>query len=96
MDVPPVTHVTREHHGAFVIVQDGERLGTMTYTLAGDVAIIQHTEVSEALRGTGAGKLLVAAAVEWARRDGKRITPLCSFAKRVFDRTPEYADVLVG
>ena len=64
----------------------------MTYSLAGDdTIIIDHTDVDAALRGTGAGQALVAAAVAWARDSARRILPLCPFARSVFDRTPEYA-----
>jgi hypothetical protein len=67
----------------------------MTYSKAGDnLIIIDHTEVSDALRGTGAGKKLVTAAVENAHKNGLKILPLCPFAKSVFDKTPEFADVL--
>ena len=66
----------------------------MTYSIAGDIIIIDHTEVDAALSGTGAGKQLVAAAVAWARAEHRRIMPLCPFAKSVFDKTPEFADVL--
>jgi predicted GNAT family acetyltransferase len=67
----------------------------MTYTMAGEQrAIIDHTTVDDALRGTGAGKKLVEAAVLWARAERKKILPLCPFAKSVFDKTPAYADVL--
>ena len=37
---------------------------------------------------------LVAAAVAYAREKKVGILPLCPFAKSVFDRTPDYADVL--
>lgn len=91
-------HITRDsdggHKGAFVISQDGARLATMTYTLAGDdLIIIDHTDVSDALRGTGAGRALVSAAVDWARSEHKHIMPLCPFAKAMFDKTPEFSDV---
>jgi predicted GNAT family acetyltransferase len=67
----------------------------MTYSLAGDIVIIDHTEVGPSLRGTGAGVALVAAAVGWAREGNRRMMPLCPFARSVFDRTPAYRDVLV-
>ena len=70
------------------------RLATMTYSIAGDdTIIIDHTEVNQALRGTGAGQALVAAAVAWARDSARRILPLCPFARSVFERTAEYADI---
>lgn len=86
-----------ENKGAFYIEEKGRRLAEMTFTMAGnDLLIIDHTEVSDALRGTGAGKKLVAEAVAYARKNKIRILPLCPFAKSVFDKTPEYADVLKG
>ena len=56
--------------------------------------ILDHTDVDERLRGTGAGRKLVAAAVEWARAEHAHLMPLCPFARSVFDKTPDYADVL--
>jgi predicted GNAT family acetyltransferase len=66
----------------------------MTYTVAGTRVIIDHTEMDDALRGTGAGKKLVQAAVEWARAENARLLPLCPFARSVFEKMPEYSDVL--
>ena len=89
-----ISHFPDGHKGAFGIERDGQRLATMSYSLAGDIVIIDHTDVDASLRGTGAGAKMVAAAVAWARSEGKRIMPLCPFAKSVFDKTPEYRDVL--
>ena len=81
--------------GSFYIEADGQRLATMTFSKAGNqVMIIDHTEVSDALRGKNAGKQLVAAAVEHARKNNMKILPLCPFAKSVFEKVKEYQDVL--
>jgi len=69
-------------------------LAEMTYSRGGPIVIIDHTDVDAALRGTGAGARLVNAAVEWARAEKLQLMPLCPFAKSVFDKTPDYADVL--
>jgi predicted GNAT family acetyltransferase len=95
VDAPPITHERSDHRGAFVMESGGKRLAEMTYTMAGDKAIIDHTTVDDALRGTGAGRKLVEAAVQWARTAKVKILPLCPFAKSVFDKTPAYADVLL-
>jgi hypothetical protein len=89
-----INHERSGHRGAFVIERDGKRLAEMTYTVAGSRVIIDHTTVDDALRGSGAGNRLVEAAVLWARNDAKKLLPLCPFAKSVFDKTPEYRDVL--
>lgn len=89
-----------QHHdngkkGSFYMEQDGERVAEMTYTWAGEsMFIIDHTEVSEKLKGQGAGKKLVEAGVAFARKLNVKILPLCPFAKNVFDKTPKYDDVL--
>ena len=81
--------------GLFYIEIEGEKLAEMTYSKAGDsLIIIDHTEVSEKLKGQGAGKQLVQAAVSYAREHHIKILPLCPFAKAVFDKTPDYSDVL--
>jgi predicted GNAT family acetyltransferase len=90
----PVRHERSGHKGAFVMERDGKRVAEMTYTVAGSRVIIDHTTVDDALRGTGAGGKLVEAAVQWARAEKVKLLPLCPFAKSVFDKTPQYADVL--
>jgi predicted GNAT family acetyltransferase len=89
-----ISHEGSGHRGAFAWHEGGKRLAAMTYTVAGSRVIIDHTEMDEALRGSGVGKKLVHAAVEWARAENVRLLPLCPFAKSVFDKTPEYGDVL--
>ena len=89
-----IQHERKDHRGAFFLERDGERLAQMTYTVAGTRVIIDHTDVDDRLRGTGTGRKLVEAAVEWARKEKTQLMPLCPFAKSVFDKTPDYSDVL--
>jgi uncharacterized protein len=85
----------KEGRRAFFIEQNGERLGEMVFTIAGPgKIIIEHTEVSDKLRGTGAGKKLVAKAVDYARKNNLKILPVCPFAKSIIEKTKEYQDVL--
>lgn len=89
-----IEHEAQGHRGAFFITQAGKRLAELTYTVAGTRVILDHTDVDDALRGTGAGKKLVAAAVDWARKEKRPLLALCPFARSVFDKTPEFRDVL--
>lgn len=90
-----IEHTESENKGAFFIRMEGQTAGELTYSRPGDkLIIIDHTEVGDALRGTGAGKKLVLSAVAWARENGLQIIALCPFAKSVFDRNPELGDVL--
>lgn len=89
-----IKHEQTSGKGAFVIEDSGVRQGELEYSLAGTQRmIISHTEVSDALRGKGAGKDLVQAAVDYARANGMKIMPLCPFANAVFHRTPAYHDI---
>lgn len=84
-----------ERKGYFFIEEKGQRIAEMVYSKAGtSLLIIEHTEVSDSLRGSGAGKKMVIKAVEMARTQNKKILPLCPFAKSVFEKTPEIRDVL--
>lgn len=91
-------HINQEQtgtKGSFFYKENGNRLAEMTYSMAGEkLMIIDHTEVSDVLRGKGAGKQLVEAAVQYARNNALKILPLCPFAKSVFDKTVAYHDVL--
>ena len=89
-----IEHEHTGHRGAFFVEEDGRRLAELSYTVAGSKVILDHTDVDDSLRGTGTGRKLVAAAVDWAREEEVRLLPLCPFARSVFDKTPEFGDVL--
>ena len=80
--------------GRFVVYEDDEFAGEMTYVWAGQSRfIIDHTGVEASFTGRGLGKQLVMKAVEYARNNGLKILPLCPYAKQVFDRESEIQDV---
>ena len=55
-----IRHEIAGHRGAFFIHRDGKRLAEMTFSAAGDTRIIiDHTDVSDELRGTGADARLL-------------------------------------
>ncbi|HFX3738898.1 TPA: GNAT family N-acetyltransferase [Enterococcus faecium] len=72
-----------------------QEIGEMTWSDTGpDIMIIDHTFVDPAYRGQKLAEKLVYTGVELARRDGKKIIPLCPYAKKEFEKKPEYQDVL--
>ncbi|VED59016.1 GNAT family N-acetyltransferase [Staphylococcus simulans] len=90
-----MTEVKHGHNKFYVGRDENNYQAQMTYVPTGpDLFIIDHTEVSEALRGQRVGYAMVEAAVNYASENNMKIVPLCPFAKSVFDKTPEYADVL--
>lgn len=90
-----IQHKKAGTKGMFFVETDGNILAEMTYTMPSpEKIIIDHTEVSEELKGKSVGYQLVHTAVEYARTHQLKIIPLCPFASSVFKKKPEYADVL--
>lgn len=80
--------------GRYFVQLDGAE-AEMTYSVAGErLIIIDHTGVPDALRGRRIGDALVQRGVEDARAEGRKIVPLCPFAKAMIERHPEWQDVL--
>lgn len=71
-----------------------EQSGEIAFMEAEDTLIIVHTGVNPEYRGQGLAEQLVFKVVEKARHEGKKIFPICPFARKEFQEKPEYADVL--
>lgn len=89
--------ITREEgdsKGRYFAVVDSHE-AEMTYSRMGEsTIIIDHTGVPDALRGRGVGQALVKRGVEDARAEGRKVVPLCPFAKAQIERHAEWQDVL--
>lgn len=80
--------------GSFALMDNEKQVGKLEYVWAGeDKFIIEHTEVDEKYGGRGLGKRLVMAAVEFARENNLKIIPVCPYAKSIFDKNEDIADV---
>ena len=89
-----LSHEDSGSSGRFVIYDDDVFAGEMTYTRRDDGNIvIDHTGVESAFGGKGYGGLLLAEAVGYARREGIKIVPVCSFVAAHFAKDPAIADV---
>ena len=79
-------------HGRFVLSHDGAA-AELTFSVAGETLwIADHTQVDDALKGTGAGQALGARLVADARAEGRKIVPLCPFVNAQRRKHPEWAD----
>ncbi len=89
-----IEHESREDNGRFYIKENNENLAEIIYSKPDtNILLITHTEVDPSMEGKGIGKQLVAAAVEYARKNSFTIKATCPFAKKILERTKEYADV---
>ena len=81
--------------GRIALYRHGEAVAYVTFPLAEPkVAEINHTFVSDELRGQGVAAKLLQAAADTIRGTGWKARPTCSYAVSWFDKHPEYADIL--
>lgn len=91
-----IQHKHEGHQGLFFIQDQDDVVAELDYVDEDHdlVMSINHTEVKKERAGRGMGLKLVRAAVDFARKNHKLITPRCSYVKSVFMRKPEWSDVL--
>ncbi len=90
-----IQHAQTDEAGTFYVEVGGERLAELGYGRDGrGHAVIEHTTVSERLRGRGVARRLVDASVAWARASGTKLSATCSYARSVFEKDPSLEDVL--
>lgn len=76
----------------FEVEVEGVRC-VLDYTLAEGGMAITHTAVPAAVGGRGVAGELVRTALDYARLQGWKVIPLCSYAGAWMDRHPEYAEL---
>ncbi|GLB59888.1 GNAT family N-acetyltransferase [Cytobacillus sp. NCCP-133] len=87
--------ILKEENRYFINDESGNMAAEITFVPSGDSQItIDHTYVSDSLRGQGVAGKLVEKVVQEARKSGLKIVPACSYAKALFERKSEYQDVL--
>lgn len=92
-----MTTIKKGNNKFYVGEDEQNPLGEITFEPSGDnVLVVDHTYVSDELRGQGVAGNLVDKVVTYAREEGKKINPTCSYAKDKMEKTPEYHDVLAG
>lgn len=82
--------------GSFYIEDAGVTLAKLVYIMANPQLMeIEHTEVSDTLRGQNIGYKLVHATATFARENNIKILPICPFAKAMMEkRKEEFEEVL--
>lgn len=93
---PSIQHDDSGTDGRFFLAgQPGGSLAEMTYRQAGAAQIsIDHTHVDPSLRGRGVARTLLDALVAWARGQGLKVVPVCSYARAQFEKDASLRDVL--
>ena len=90
-----IKHEETGNRGAFYFEREGERLAAMTYSrTTPTLVIIDHTEVSDVLKGQGMGRQLLDALVAWARETNTRLMATCPYALAQFKKDATLHDVV--
>jgi hypothetical protein len=71
-----------------------EGLAVCAYRRQGNLLLVTHTEVPPRLEGRGIAAALVKATLDWARAEGLRVRPLCSYVAAYMRRHPQTQDLL--
>lgn len=66
----------------------------LTYRLGGGRMTIDHTGVPRPIGGRGVAAELVRAALDFARSEGLKVVPACSYAATWIERHPDYGDLV--
>ena len=93
----PTNPLNIVHHpdiGRFETHVDGLRC-ELDYLLDGQVVRMTHTGVPAQLEGRGIAAALVKTALTWARAQGYKVDPLCSYVRIYIRRHPAWQDLVV-
>ena len=89
----PLNIVHRPEIGRFEATVDG-LCCEADYQLDGKVVRMTHTGVPAQLEGRGIAAALVKTALSWARSQGYKVEPLCSYVRLYVKRHPEWQDLI--
>ncbi|MDR2907102.1 MAG: N-acetyltransferase [Bacteroidales bacterium] len=90
-----IIHHDGREKGVFKAKNETVKMGEMTYVWVDKhKIIIDHTGVDPDFEGNGIGTQLIMKAVDFARDKNIKIMPHCPFAKKIFMKDKNIADVL--
>ncbi|ATR77949.1 GNAT family N-acetyltransferase [Moraxella osloensis] len=87
-----MTIIHNEQAQRFELQKDGQ-IAYLSYQQQGDKLVYDHTIVPDELGGQGIGKQLAKHALDYAREQGKKVVPACSFVANFMQKNPEYNDL---
>lgn len=93
-DVHNALHIVHQPEiGRFGVVVDGLQCEA-DYQLDGSTVRMTHTGVPRLLEGRGIAAALVKTALSWAREQGYKVEPMCSYVRVYIRRHPEWQDLV--
>ena len=89
----PVAVVNNEAERRFE-ARLGDAVAFTEYRLRDGTIVLPHTVVPEAFEGHGVGGALAKAALSFARDEGLKVIPTCSFIAGYITKHPEWHDIV--
>lgn len=81
--------------GEFQLWENEQKLAYMMFSKPfADRIIVQHTHVDPSQTGSGLGKMLFNHMIEYAQERKLSVVPKCSFTQKMFERYPQYNNLL--
>lgn len=88
-----IKHSDNGARGTFRAFENDTEAGIITYVWHNEkTLVIEHTVGNPEFKGVG--MVLLNAVIDFARKNDYKIIPVCAFAKKMFDRNPQFNDVL--
>lgn len=83
-----------EGKGFFIYDENKNVIAELEYKKVDNILILDHTEVSDVLKGQGIAAKLLDEAVSYARNNNFKIKPVCSYVVKKFE-TGSYDDLKI-
>jgi len=77
-------------HSRYELSVAGSVIGIADYVLSGSTIVFPHTVIQPEHRGQGFAAILVRAALDDAREQGRTVVPECSYVRDFVESNPEY------
>ena len=86
--------VFKEEDKIYIEDENGKEVARIIFEEEDGVLTITHTIVDECMAGQGIAGKLLEKVIEKARRENKKIVPVCSYAVKKMEGKEEYSDIL--
>ncbi|NVD08553.1 N-acetyltransferase [Vibrio sp. JPW-9-11-11] len=80
-----------QQNSQFRVHLEDEYYATVTFVVKEDVYVITATQVPEALRGRGFGRVMMEALLTELEQMKVKVEPVCSYVVHYLERHPEWA-----
>jgi len=88
-DLDALTPVHNPSASRFEINLGDDQFAVVEYDLRGQTLTIHHTGVPSAFENQGIAGLMTKAALEWAKAEGYKVIPICSYTRAYMMRHPD-------